>query len=130
MSRNVVLNDAELTRIIQQQPEQAESWLDGVAQQITNEIVQSFGTSPPGRSYGNHVASSPGYPPNVDTGALSGSIRWEPAGVLTRRISDGVTYGYYLEMGTESIEARPFVRPVFNRWNEAIAEDARRHLLR
>ena len=64
--------------------------LDAAATTITNDIVQSFGTSPSGNVYGDHVASQPGYPPNVDTGALRASMRWQESGNKEREIVDGV----------------------------------------
>lgn len=117
------LDTTLLDRLIRDVPEEADRWLRGVGNQIVDEIVLSFGDSPPGREYRRksvvHVASQPGYPPNVDTGALRASIRLVKIGRLHYQVQDGVEYGAYLEVGTESIGARPFVAPVFNEWREA-----------
>lgn len=110
------LDTSILDQIIANSPETLDSWLRGVAQQMTNEIVLSFGTGPGGVTYDNHVASSPGFPPNIDTGALRASMHWNKEGSLEYQISDGVEYGIYMEEGTEYIAARPFVQPVFNSW--------------
>ena len=93
----------------------ADRALDAAAQVIVNDIVQSFGTSPPGIEYGSHVASQPGFPPNVDTGALRGSMHWQRGDDLERFIRDGVEYGEYLELGV-GMETRPFLAPAMRRF--------------
>lgn len=95
--------------------------LDAAAEGIVTDIKLSFGTGPAGLEYdrgsrGVHVASQPGYPPNVDTSALTNSMHWERAGSREREIMDGVEYGIDLEDGTERIAPRPFMRPVFDEW--------------
>lgn len=113
------------TRIMHQMiaafPQKANAFLRGVAQEITNDVKLSMGTSPPGRSYSrgsrSHTASRPGYPPTPDTGALRASIRWEQQGQLVMHIMDGVEYGIHLEFGTSRLAARPFMRPAVEAWN-------------
>lgn len=125
----ISVDDRILRQMIQEHPQKVSDWLDGVAESITNEIKLSFGDSPPGKTYGRHVASLPGYPPNVDTGNLRASMRWRADGRLTRIVEDGTMYGVELELGLRSnVAARPFVRPVFARWQANLAEDMRRHL--
>lgn len=118
----IQLDTTVLDRLIRDVPEQADQWLRGVGNQILDDIVLSFGDSPPGREYQHrtvrHVASQPGYPPNVDTGALRASLRLVRLGRLHYQIQDGVEYGAYLEAGTATIAARPFVAPVFFDWRE------------
>ena len=118
----VRLNKRKLRELIVTTPDRADAMLRGAAQEILNDIVVSFNTSPAGATYvrGNvtHVASQPGYPPNVDTGTLRASMRWAKESNLKYIIHDGVAYGYYLEMGTENMEARPFVTPVFEKWRQ------------
>lgn len=94
--------------------------LDGAAEEIVGDVVQSFGTSPPGIEYarprgGVHVASQPGFAPNVDTGALMGSMHWQRGDDLERYIRDGVEYGEFLELGV-GMEARPFIAPAMRRF--------------
>lgn len=117
-----------LDRILRTEPGKVEQWLDSVAEDIVTEIKLSFGTSPPGRTHTRgsvtHVASQPGYPPNVDIGTLKASIRWEPKGKLERWVMDGVGYGVYLEDGTERIDPRPFMRPAFDKARQRIERDA------
>lgn len=93
-------------------------WLGGVAESIVTDVKLSFGTSPDGRSTTRgsitHVASQPGYPPNVDTGTLRASIRKEKRGPYEYWVMDGVEYGIWLEDGTPTIAPRPFMRPAFD----------------
>lgn len=97
---------AKLQQIIRDNPNTLNQLVRAIAQDITSEIVLSFGASP----------SIPGDPPGVDTGALRASMRWEMDGRLKAFVFDGVLYGVYLEYGTTRMPARPFVNPVFERW--------------
>lgn len=110
----------KLQRLAQQSPQMLDAALRGVAEEMTGDIKLSFGTSPAGRTYTRgsvtHVASQPGYPPNVDTGTLRASMRWAKAGRLTYHIMDGVEYGVMLEFGTSRMAARPFIVPAFEDW--------------
>jgi hypothetical protein len=134
MSRGgVELDVSGMDRLLAAEPGIVGAWLDGVAEQIVSEIKLSFGTSPAGRAYQvgpntMHIASQPGYPPNVDTGNLRASMRWERDGAYRRVIMDGTEYGYQLEFGSSRVAPRPFVRPVFQVWRRRIGADARQHL--
>jgi hypothetical protein len=99
-------NFSRLDRLIRQAEQKGDDALRAAAQEITNDIVQSFGTSP----------SSPGDPPGVDTGALRASMRWEKVRPLHYEIMDGVEYGAHLELGTSKMAARPFFTPVLEEW--------------
>jgi hypothetical protein len=105
-----------LTQLIRQLPGAADDALNAAAQEALAQIVLSFNTSPAGRTYVRegveHVASAPGYPPNIDNNALGGSMRVEKTGDLEYQVMDGVEYGVYLELGTARMAARPFVTPV------------------
>jgi HK97 gp10 family phage protein len=118
----VRVNKRKLEQLIQTTPGRANQLLRGAATEIVGDIVLSFGTSPDGREYQRggvtHIASQPGYPPNVDTGTLRASMRWEQESPLRMVIHDGVLYGIFLEYGTEKMEARPFVTPVFEQWRQ------------
>jgi len=111
-------------------PDRFDGMLRGASEEIVTDIKLSFGTSPAGASYTRgtvvHVASQPGYPPNIDIGALLATIRW----FRDRRgrfiITDGVIYGAHLEIGTERMAARPWMTPVFEQWrSHKFAEYAR-----
>lgn len=132
MSLSVKVDTKGLERLIQQEPQRVDKWLRGVAETMVSDIKLSFGTGPGGRSYKRgrkyHVASSPGYAPNVDTGTLRASIRQNPAGHLTYHIVAGTDYAAYLEYGTAKMAARPYMRPVFNQWSGKIEQDAKENL--
>lgn len=123
------LDKRKLELLIRQTPERADAFLRALATEMTSDVVSSFGSSPSGNVYRRggitHVASQPGYPPNVDTGALRASIRWSPAGRLRILIHDAVEYGVYLELGTSSMAARPFMAPVFAAWRSRVGSFAR-----
>lgn len=103
-----------LQKVIRENPQRASDGLDAAAQQMVNEIQLSFPPESP---------APPGGPPGVDTNHLRPSIRWKPAGKLTRTIEDGVEYGVYQEYGTDrGLEPRPFMTPAFARW-EQVLED-------
>lgn len=124
----VRLDTSGMDRLLAEEPGKVERFLDWKAEAMVAEIVLSFGSGPPGMSYGDHTASQPGYPPNVDTNALRASIRWEKTGRMERTIMDGVEYGIYLEDGTESIMPRPFFAPVFIEAQRTIEREARERL--
>lgn len=134
MAKNssVRIDTTGLDRLIREEPARVNAWLRGVADQMMSDIVLSFNTSPAGVTYQrgsvSHTASQPGYPPNVDIGTLQASMHVEPQGALEFWIADGVEYGIYLEDGTERMQARPFVQPVFDAWSRRIADDAKKNL--
>lgn len=103
-------------------PGQKGRFMDALAERTLTLMKLSFDTSPPGREYarGNnriHVASQPGYPPNVDYGDLTNSLRWERRGSDTREIH-GAEHGLYLEDSSEL--NRPFIRPAMEEANKDV----------
>lgn len=132
MSNSVRLDVSGIDKLLQDEPRRVEQWLDGFVADMVTQMQQSFDTSPPGMTYQRggvtHVASLPGYPPNVDIGTLTNSLHWVKTGRLEREIRDGVLYGILLEDGTEKMGSRPFVRPVFDDARHRIGPDARRNL--
>lgn len=116
------IDKRELERIIRNTPGRLEEVKDAVAAEIQGDIVMSFGTGPAGRSYKRggvtHVASSPGSPPNVDTGALRASIRAKSLGPTSAEVVAGTEYAQWLEYGTTRMAARPFFAPVVARWKQ------------
>ena len=128
----VQVDTSGFERVLREEPGRVRRWLGGVTVEVMGDIITSFGTSPPGRTYTRgsvtHVASQPGYPPNTDTGNLVNSISWEWYGELTTRIMVGAEYGLWLEDGTEQIMPRPFVRPAFDRAQGWVERDAAANL--
>lgn len=115
----IKVDTSVLDALRQRAPALIEEALDEAAQGIVDDIKESFGTGPGGRSYPRgrkmHIASRAGFPPNVDTGALRASMNWRRTGRFKRTIADGVPYGVYLELGV-GMAKRPFVRPVLEAW--------------
>jgi HK97 gp10 family phage protein len=112
--------------------------LIAIGYQMENEIKMSF-TTGSGREYKRggkiHVASAPGDPPAVDTGRLRASIstNWsgggergedqvgDPGGerggdVFKVVVGTNVKYAPFLEFGTSRMAARPFIRPIFEKY--------------
>jgi len=50
-SYEIKIDTRKMQNIIRNEPERADRWLRGVANEILGDIVLSFNTSPPGRSY-------------------------------------------------------------------------------
>lgn len=132
MAYDVRVDVSGIDRMLRSEPGKVEQWLDGVAENIVTDIKLSFGTSPAGLSYirggVTHIASQPGFPPNIDIGTLWNSIRWEKTGRRERTVLDGVEYGIYLEDGTEDMLPRPFMVPAFERARREIERDAQSNL--
>jgi len=82
-------------------------------------VKESFGTSPPGKvrsrrfiAGGDHTASQPGYPPNIDTGRLKRSIAVRKDAPLQWAVATDVPYSVHLEFGTFRMAPRPFMGPM------------------
>ena len=58
----------------------------------------------------------------VDTGALVNSIHTEKVEDGLYRISDGVEYGIYQELGTSRMAAQPFMVPAISIVSRSIAD--------
>ena len=117
----VKIDVSKLREIKRTLPGKFDDALRGAAEEIASDIKLSFNTGPGGRTYqrGNvsHVASQPGYPPNVDIGTLKNSIRAVRGNHQFQHfIVDGVEYGVELELGRERVKARPFFTPVMENW--------------
>lgn len=121
---DIRVNTRMLDRLARQTPERLDRITAGAAHGILTDIVRAFGSGPDGRDYRRggvtHTASQPGYPPNVDTGALRGSMQVQRVGHAHYRVSDGVEYGIYLELGTTWMAPRPFVTPVVEDWSQSV----------
>ncbi len=118
---NFTVNTSVMRQLRQAGPVKQEAFLRAAAFAILADIISSFNTSPPGREYQSetgviHVASQPGYPPNIDTGTLANSMKVTPDGKLRYLIHDQTDYGLSLEYGRGRVLPRPFVVPVFDRW--------------
>ena len=63
------------------------------------------------RSGKKHEPSSPGEPPNRDTGVLQAHLRAELVSPLEAQVASEAPYAAALEFGSSKMEARPYLRP-------------------
>ena len=111
----------KLAEIIGLLPGKAEDLLAAIATEMVSDIKQGMIDSPAtGITYTRgsvqHTASEAGNAPRPDIGELLGSITHQATGTLEQTIHDQVAYGKWLEIGTEFMAARPFMKPVFEQW--------------
>jgi len=62
-------------------------------------------------SFGRHVPSAPGEPPNRDIGTLQDNMRVYQTGPVSAEFRSEAEYAGALEFGTSKMAARPYVRP-------------------
>lgn len=62
-------------------------------------------------SFGRHIPSLPGQPPNQDTGFLGNNIETTQPAALRVLVASNAPYSADLEFGTSKMAARPFMRP-------------------
>lgn len=67
-----------------------------------------------------HVASSPGEPPNRDTGELQANLEAVQTGPLTAEVRSKAPYAAALERGTSKMAARPYMRPARDKKRDQI----------
>jgi hypothetical protein len=109
----------ELQRLIREVPARLDAAGRKAATEMVSEMKLSMLDSPPdtSKSYGKgHHPSFPDNPPRPDMSSLINSIRWEDAGKHMWHHMDGVAHGLFMETGTESVQARPWVAPVYEDW--------------
>jgi hypothetical protein len=99
--------------------------MDALGGNFVAHVQLLFDTGPDGLTYGNHVASQPGHPPNVDTSAYTNSLRWERAGNFVREIY-GLIYGLYLEDSSEL--DRPHLNPAMEATADELPEVAPQYI--
>lgn len=116
------------------------------AKKIAEDIKFSMALSPPsGRQYGDHIASSAGNPPRIDTADLVNSVTTQPkqfssttettlVGVFKE--SGEAEKAIWMEFGTAgrngvgAIAPRPFARPAYFRNRQEILKNVRAALVR
>lgn len=107
----VRLDMHKLEELEQRTPGRVDELIGQLAYICQDIMITSFNTSPPGRTYGKHIASQPGYPPNVDIGNLKNSIHTRKIKRWVWAVQVGAEYAPDLEYGTVKMAARPFVLP-------------------
>lgn len=99
----------ELNQILQDLARAGDAALDGFALTLAREIKDV--------AVGNMTASAGSAPagsyPHRQSGKLSGSIFAERRGKNGAAVGTKEIHGYYLEFGTESMAARPWLVPSF-----------------
>jgi HK97 gp10 family phage protein len=101
---------ARLKRIRAAMPRELDKWALEGAEVIASEarrLVDDGGIPSP-----NHIVSSPGEPPNTDSGNLSsniGAVNLPDQGKAAA--VSNADYGLYLEFGTSNMYERPYMRP-------------------
>lgn len=100
------------------------------ANQIRNTIILSMRNTPQtGKIYKRgkkqHIASSPGNPPAIDSGDLLKSILFDVRDmeVEVGSIIDVPPYPTYLEEGTSKMKARPWLAPAVEKHEKEIIDN-------
>lgn len=89
-----------------------------VGEMVASEVRKNIGTST--RAEGPSV---PGEFPHADTGRLRSSISWDiDSEKLLVRVGTTLEYGAHLELGTEKMEARPFLEPTAVEMQRKVSE--------
>lgn len=130
MPVRVTKDDAVLKQIIANLPNNTDDFVRILSVQTDSDAKESFGSGPPGKTYqrGNveHVASSPGFPPNTDIGTLIATIKAVKVADNHHRAQAGTDYALPLEDGTTEIAPRPFMRPAARRTKERFPRSVQR----
>jgi len=95
--------------------------LESAANTVRNAAVKSIAGAASGQPYTryrpkrNGVASKAGDPPHTDTGNLNNNIQVKryQRSVDVGLLGNKAEYGKYLEFGTRTMAARPWLRPAF-----------------
>jgi len=145
VSKNVtIFGTGELAKKVGQLSEKNQETIARVLHQgartIAEDAKSSMALSPPdGEVYGDHVASSAGNPPRIDTGDLANAVTTKPlqysAGVEETVVGVFEESGQgekavWLEFGTQNIDERPFLRPSYLRNRAQILKNVKKAVKR
>lgn len=97
---------------------------------VERDVKRSFPKIGTGRIYSKgkgkiHIASAPGGIPAIDTGALRSSIqsRVQVRGInVLGEVGSDMPYSLYLELGTRTMEKRPYLMPMVRKDKRKIGE--------
>jgi len=105
--------DALVRDLLHRTPAMAEAALRTAAAIPIGEIKIEMAKAKHGRRYRNHIASAPGEAPAIDTGELAGSVRELGSAHSSREAwleyGSDVPQAAYMELGTSTIEPRPWL---------------------
>ena len=76
------------------------------------------------------ASSAPYNPPAVQRGRLQKSVHMERNGKLSRKVGTRVAYGICLELGTERMLPRPWLRPALHKFTGKTGEELWQTLLK
>lgn len=125
----VKINFNKLPELARKSPQITDDAVQAIAREGERFVKQSFGDSPPGVRYNNHIASRGGYPPNVDTGKLRAGINVKKVRMMLYSIGTGDTeYAVFLEFGTVNMQPRPFMQPMEAHLKREAVAIARKYL--
>lgn len=134
MASSSNLDKRKLEQMIRTQPQVTGQWLRMVSVEMVGDLKESMLDSPAsGATYSRgegrtHTASSPGNPPRPDMGVLINTVRERSVKPFHRVIEVGTEYALPLEFGTTRVQARPFMRPLFEAWRDKIGKHAQDNL--
>ena len=108
--------------------------LDALGYDIVAEIKEFISQPGTGKFYKKgktvwYQASAPGYPPTVRFGELKGSISHaivSEVGTVYLLVGTTKDYGVWLEVGTEEMEARPWLKVIL----EKLSPDTKNYLIK
>lgn len=87
--------------------------------QVEAQISITNGTT---SAKGQHLPSSPGEPPNNETGVLAGNIETVHLEPLLVAVSSNAPYAQHLEYGTSKMAARPYMVPAAQRSRKEVGK--------
>lgn len=133
------LPDSELRRLVRQ----ATAWEEKKRKEVQKLIVRTallieadakrlLSTPGSGRIYKRgsvtHQASAPGQPPAPDTGTLRASVHTDLSEIagLVARVGTNKAYGYWLEVGTSRMAARPWLKPTYDKHISGFIEELKK----
>lgn len=112
----------QIDKIKRNAPQLLDAGLADMAFDTHQEAIEGIQKSPAsGRTYQRrsvlHTASSAGNPPRIDTGNLIKNITFQKEGQSHYTVGSrkGAPYGLWLEFGTASIAARPWLTPAYKK---------------
>lgn len=112
----------EFNQLRRQVLKRADEWAKKRANDLHDEVHEQLSQQGTGRIYKKaqrtHQASAPGRPPAPDQGELRRSILARKVTLCHYRVETHNAYARHLEYGTVKMEARPFLRPAFEKIKE------------
>ena len=113
MANDVVIKFNDLPRLIKDYPDAVKDGIEATAREGERLAKQSMSDSPAtGQRYGDHIASSEGNAPRIDTSNLVNNLNSKKLNDFLWSIRSGADYSKELEFGTRWIAPRPFMGPM------------------